>query len=494
MRKKGVALLWVLVLCSVLLIITGTMVSYITKESHFSVRVDESTKAYAAASSGIEWGKKEYPNLSIGQTTKYIKVQAGTDITAEVIVTKNANSGLIESTGTSGEVTRKLEYTVAKENFSPVPLNTSPELTEVSSSNTGSFTLKFHYWYQAGVSAPQMTFGVKDPSIANKYLAVNVDSNGYAKIVAGYGVATPKTSSPIKLPPPDATVNHDKAFTYELELHYIKGIGASLRIKEVKKNAANEAYKECIFVTSDGYVAVGLVGLDLGNLKNIKAISQSGTTTVTMIPAANDKYYNTDYILFKDTSNNRFGYIANILLKKTNAAAGGGGGGIPPGGGGVPPGGGGPGPTQYILWVFVNPPPEQPPYIAGVCADTQENHGYCPVESDGGTYNEGQTGTASYDPSTILNGWVFTGWSGDCSGTSESVSVVMNSEKTCIANFEQSSSGGGGSQEVYGCTNPYATNYNPDATIDNDSCAWDASSCAIAGGFFDEETAPFCFF
>ena len=50
-----------------------------------------------------------------------------------------------------------------------------------------------------------------------------------------------------------------------------------------------------------------------------------------------------------------------------------------------------------------------------------------------GLYAEGTTASAA---ATANPGSKFTGWSGNCSGTTSPVNVVMNSDKTCNANFE----------------------------------------------------------
>jgi uncharacterized protein (UPF0333 family) len=55
-KKKGIALLWSLVISLVMLLISGTMVSIIVKDSQSSVRIEESAQAYAAAKSGMDWG------------------------------------------------------------------------------------------------------------------------------------------------------------------------------------------------------------------------------------------------------------------------------------------------------------------------------------------------------------------------------------------------------------------------------------------------------
>jgi pectate lyase len=54
-----------------------------------------------------------------------------------------------------------------------------------------------------------------------------------------------------------------------------------------------------------------------------------------------------------------------------------------------------------------------------------------------GTYNEGTVVTVTVTPSI---GYTFTGWSGDISDTSPSVTITMNGDKSIIANFDAQSS------------------------------------------------------
>jgi uncharacterized repeat protein (TIGR02543 family) len=59
----------------------------------------------------------------------------------------------------------------------------------------------------------------------------------------------------------------------------------------------------------------------------------------------------------------------------------------------------------------------------------------------GGTYNAGTnvTLTAVADP-----GWVFSGWSGDLTGSTNPETITMDSNKTVTATFTQDDDGGGG--------------------------------------------------
>jgi uncharacterized repeat protein (TIGR02543 family) len=56
-----------------------------------------------------------------------------------------------------------------------------------------------------------------------------------------------------------------------------------------------------------------------------------------------------------------------------------------------------------------------------------------------GSYSEGAIATITASPAA---GYIFTGWSGDATGTSGSTSVTMNGNKSVTANFQLQSSGG----------------------------------------------------
>ena len=71
------------------------------------------------------------------------------------------------------------------------------------------------------------------------------------------------------------------------------------------------------------------------------------------------------------------------------------------------------------------------------------------------------------------SGETFTGWGGDCAaaGTATTCTVTMSAVKTVSASF-------GG----YGCTDPTALNYNPNATIDDGSCTYSTAPPPSGGG------------
>jgi len=77
---------------------------------------------------------------------------------------------------------------------------------------------------------------------------------------------------------------------------------------------------------------------------------------------------------------------------------------------------------QYDLTANVDPP----------------GSGSVTLDPAGGTYEEGTDGTATANPTS---GYEFDHWSGDASGTSTSVTVTMNSEKSITAHFRSTGEG-----------------------------------------------------
>lgn len=65
---------------------------------------------------------------------------------------------------------------------------------------------------------------------------------------------------------------------------------------------------------------------------------------------------------------------------------------------------------------------------------TIRTNGNGSVSPSGGTYDEDTTVTLT---ATAASGWEFTGWSGNASGTSRTIQVTMDANKTVVANFSQ---------------------------------------------------------
>jgi plastocyanin len=71
------------------------------------------------------------------------------------------------------------------------------------------------------------------------------------------------------------------------------------------------------------------------------------------------------------------------------------------------------------------------------------NSGSVTLDPPGGTYAEGTDVTATANP---YNGYEFDNWSGDASGTSRSISVTMNSNKSITAHFISTGEGKAGGE------------------------------------------------
>lgn len=244
-KKRGIALIWSLVLCSILLIISGTMVSYIIKESQFSVRITESTSAYAYAKSGADWAINCYQNTTgVGVTPIDIKIDKENKIEAnckidldfdddgldDTIVTTTgdgvAGSKIftVGSESTISSVTRKVAYEMIDptklkyynyEDFDLIPSGLFTLLpddapidiieNQAIGSNKESFTLQFDMWidpwYPAvGHKIDDLMFGLNPPvteipPIDNKYSDAEMGNTSYIAFRSNYqayGLSDPR--------------------------------------------------------------------------------------------------------------------------------------------------------------------------------------------------------------------------------------------------------------------------------------------------------------
>lgn len=158
--KKGVALLWVLIISALLLLVSGTMASFIIKDSQSATRIEDSTRAYAAAKSGLDWAryyieKTEYtPTTDCSNPDKFnfdIK-----SLPTEISICDSGTGGVkVTSIGKDNKAQRKIEYTFT--NQTPIvitpPTNNSPYPnincnTCGISENKGGFKFQFDFWRQ----------------------------------------------------------------------------------------------------------------------------------------------------------------------------------------------------------------------------------------------------------------------------------------------------------------------------------------------------------
>lgn len=177
-KKQGVALLWAVILSSVLLLISGTMVSYIVRESQFSIKITDSNQAFAYAKSGIEWGIDCYENNKIDPINgcnipKVIDVD--NDGTPETTVTIFRDSPSdpysVSSESNINNVLRKLVYQIIPDSgtlIQPAPTGNTPADPGASymdtvenlgiGDNSESFTLQFDFWLDSWRASEKTVF------------------------------------------------------------------------------------------------------------------------------------------------------------------------------------------------------------------------------------------------------------------------------------------------------------------------------------------------
>lgn len=277
--KKGVALLWVLVLSAVFMLIAGTMVTTITKEARFSVRIEESTKAYAAAKTGIDWARNQLlldSNYLTGVNGQQIKVDGtcpGADcVIAVVKVYKPLPTSpvVVSSQGESSGVQRKLEYDVSSV-IGKTIVPSDPNNIEASGLNDGSggflytnkesFSLQFDFWFSDDGIQP-VVFGLDDgEGASSNSIALNIQSSGAAFLeglsksseinhnIGSYNAAAPPSS------PLPTDFNPKSPYSYRAEISYLQGTAASIKIKA--KDASESQYAR--------YLCLGYASIDLKN-------------------------------------------------------------------------------------------------------------------------------------------------------------------------------------------------------------------------------------
>jgi uncharacterized protein (UPF0333 family) len=222
-KKKGVALLWTLIICLVLLIVSGTMVGYIVKDSRASVRIEDSVQAYAAAKSGMDWGAW-YVDNNVGPvpiTKNNLVLNTNPNVNVSVSITRTGafpnEITTVESLGEVNGVQRQLHYTISpstpRTDFSSGPIG-------------GSFMMEFDFWTSSSLTP--FEFGVKNSSSV-PVLYMRVDSaSGCAYLESR--VTTPVTTSGCLDIGSDT--NKSNVFHFKGTIKYVKNISATLEIAQ----------------------------------------------------------------------------------------------------------------------------------------------------------------------------------------------------------------------------------------------------------------------
>lgn len=451
-RKKGVALLWTLIICFVLLIVSGTMVGFITKESQASVRIEDSVQAYAAAKSGLEWGNwyvKNYSRINPSggdiNSTFTVPVSLNPVISAKVLIqfTKATGAGKIESEGEINGVKRKILFNLSGSQSYKWPANANqPEI--LSPQICSSFKIQYDFWLDRNAYPFQdFEFGVAN-SVTGKNLYMNVDTYSnvtYAGIQSA-GVTTPMPSivlvdKSVYAPTYQNDTNRTptEPYNYRAELKYIKNLSATIEISRRSISGDDVVY------TPIGSQSIKMIGKDLGTIDRIY-IRPNGWN-----------YYDNGNSGSGDGSNLQVNgnYVDNVLLFGAT--------------------------TGCTNTVPPPPPPPPPPADFSIQFTGTGSGTVRGIDGDGIEIincSSSSGGSCSIAPTHVTlsedadSGSTFTGFSGICSGDSG----------ICYANFDSDPNPPPPPPPVdTTCSDPNADNYGQIG-----DCIYNIYNCNLAGG------------
>lgn len=263
-KNKGVALIWALVFSSIVLVMAASMSILIVKELRITANIDESTRAYLAAESGMEEGLynlKGYfnadmnwfcPPTGVGGSVEFPErildtSAAGSPTLKHKVFIKCSSAGVIdiESTGTElGRTQRKLRTRITFvdptnriERFDNDPGISGGKYPFPSASISAGASLliqQFDVKQLSKITSP-ILIGMSDNSGDSVGVKIT-KSSGNARFSLqyshGWGAAVSPTSVDIKLNPADA----NEGFRVKLEYAKYGSTYTVLRASIFKKN------------------------------------------------------------------------------------------------------------------------------------------------------------------------------------------------------------------------------------------------------------------
>lgn len=234
-QKSGVALLWSLVIITVLLVITGSMATVIIKESHMTVDITDSSQAYANAKSGTDWAQQYItdlnpaPSYPTASTPFHFDLKNGTDDIGfyEVTIQGTSYPYTISSKGYYAGATRKIETKFNTKDLGSPVSNTMP-IAGIGN-NSESFTMYFDFLANSssGGGFNNINFGLSDSFGAGN---INLFTDGSGTIFVKSGA----TTTPAKNSSGDLKMSDlaDGNF-YRATIHYIKNSNVLLKITDI---------------------------------------------------------------------------------------------------------------------------------------------------------------------------------------------------------------------------------------------------------------------
>lgn len=323
-NKKGAALIWAVVFCSVLILISTTIAGYILKDSRFSYKIGESYNVYSAAKSGVAWGQK-FVEIKGGASKldPYPVTKSQTfdldGALVNVIIVKSDDSSesecpdsdylyCIESLATQdvSNVTRKMTFKSRKYTWDRKITSSYDNLgdnDQVFYDGNESFGFQLDFWGGDALSNWNMGFVDPDPEIESE-IYINFADEGIsiaAKHPEAFGVGEVIQSNMIVI---DDTSEIDQNYKFRANLEYIKNTSAILTIRERVIDPVTFEYGfNCI-----GQVSLNLASVDFGDFENIRTIPRFEKIDF-------EGYDASESGVFKSTNPNSDIYLSNIELR-----------------------------------------------------------------------------------------------------------------------------------------------------------------------------------
>lgn len=282
-NKRGAALIWVTIFCSVLILISTTITGFILKDTRFSYKIGESYTVYGAAKSGVSWSQKyveniggsanlsEYPS-SVNQVfelneiiVEVVIIKADDDPESECNIADFLYCAESIAVHNNSNVTRKIVYKDRKYQWDQKIAKDYPDLKNndlVFAESSESLGVQFDFWgndlnsnWELGIASPD--------SGGEIYIKFSDDD---IKLVAGHPTAIGDdplySTNFVEV----ESLHLQEEYAYRATLEYIKNASAVLTISKRYVDPTDFNYKlECV-----GVASLNLASINFGELKNIK--------------------------------------------------------------------------------------------------------------------------------------------------------------------------------------------------------------------------------
>jgi hypothetical protein len=267
--KRGVALLTAVILLSIFMIITAIIVTASIKENRFTLNTADSTKAYAAAVSGVELAKKQFElkrsedGFTWGQAipitaaiSQELKIQTKMD-ELSVVMTFASDEYLIASEAINNNTRRKIEYRIKKSVIGQ-ELTLIDYKAPITDDNSNSFTLEFELWLKDPANTKTIDIGLYS---ATSQLSVRKSASGdwYLRNVNPLVTSDEKGIS--------LEVSPNSPWLYRGSLTYYKDTAAIFKLR-----TNDFAGRTCLLVTD-----IDLKGINLRDLNTFIVRLESST-------------------------------------------------------------------------------------------------------------------------------------------------------------------------------------------------------------------------